>query len=188
MHARKIYCDMTRRCCNSTGGWMRVANFNMTNPNQNCPQGFRTITSPKRLCGRPNRIGCVSVTFSTYGTQYSKVCGKVIGYQYKSPDAFSRYSGQPQLTIDNNYVDGVSLTHGRSPRKHIWSFVGSHDEDNLHLILNCPCTWPDLTYPGRVPPFIQGEYFCETAARNHTITDNPILFTNDPLGWKWLWN
>ena len=180
VHARRTYCDMTRRCCNSTGGWMRVANFDMTKPSQNCPRGFRTITSPRRMCGRQN-TGCVSVTFSTYGTQYSKVCGKVIGYQYRSPDAFDRYSRYPHLTIDSNYIDGVSLTHGRSPRKHIWSFVGSHDEDNDHMKWNCPCTRPDLTYPGRVPPFIQGEYFCETAARNHSSTYSPMVFINDPL-------
>ena len=28
------YCDMTRRCYNSTGGWMRVAHLNMTDINQ----------------------------------------------------------------------------------------------------------------------------------------------------------
>ena len=30
-YAHQVYCDMTR-WCNSTGGWMRVADLNMTNP------------------------------------------------------------------------------------------------------------------------------------------------------------
>ena len=25
-------------------------------------------------------------------------------------------------TIDSNYVDGISLTYGESPRQHIWTF------------------------------------------------------------------
>ena len=29
------------------------------------------------------------------------------------------------LGIDRYYVDGISLTHGQSPRQHIWSFAGA---------------------------------------------------------------
>ena len=46
-YANLEYCDMTRTYCNSTGGWMRVAHLNFTDTNQNCPSGFRLITSPK---------------------------------------------------------------------------------------------------------------------------------------------
>ena len=31
-------------------------------------------------------------------------------------------------TIDSNYVDGVSLTHGSNPRQHIWTFAAALDE------------------------------------------------------------
>ena len=109
------YCDTTRRCCNSTGGWMRVADLDMTDPTQNCPAGFRLITSPKRSCVRPGP-GCVSTTFPTHGVQYSRVCGRVIAYQFGSPNAFRAYYNNRQVTIDDVYVDGVSLTHGQNPR------------------------------------------------------------------------
>ena len=79
-YANLEYCDMTRRCCNSTGGWMRVAHLNMTDTNQHCPSGFRLITSPKRTCGTPGSR-CVSATFPLNGVKYSRMCGKIIGYQ-----------------------------------------------------------------------------------------------------------
>ena len=82
-YANLEYCDMTRRCCNSTGGWMRVAHLDMTDTNQHCPSGFRLITSPKRTCGTPGSR-CVSATFPLNGVKYSRVCGKIIGYQYYS--------------------------------------------------------------------------------------------------------
>ena len=48
------YCEMTRECCGSRRGWMRVANLDMTDPNQHCPPGFRLITyvweTKSRLC------------------------------------------------------------------------------------------------------------------------------------------
>ena len=37
---RLEYCDTTRECCGTKGGWMRVANVDMTDPNQQCPGEF----------------------------------------------------------------------------------------------------------------------------------------------------
>ena len=39
--ASQQYCDMTRTCCGRTGGWMKVANLDMKDTNQQCPSGFR---------------------------------------------------------------------------------------------------------------------------------------------------
>ena len=123
----RVYCDVTRQCCGSTGGWMRVAYLDMTDPTHHCPPGFRLITSPKRTCGRPGS-GCVSTTFQAHGIEYSKVCGRVIGYQYGNVDAFEPYYNSRTRTIDDLYVDGVSITHGHSPRKHIWTFANAQVE------------------------------------------------------------
>ena len=172
-YANLEYCDMTRTCCNSTGGWMRVANLNMTDTNQHCPSGFRLIASPKRTCGTPGS-SCVSTTFPLNGVKYSKVCGKIIGYQYGSPDAFGWIRG---LTIDNGYVDGVSLTHGQTPRKHIWTFAAAVDETRSNYYV-CPCTKPDATYTGVVPPFIGQDYFCDTGSR-YTVRSQ--FYSADPL-------
>ena len=155
---------------------MRVADLDMTDPTQNCPPGFRLITSPKRLCGRPGS-GCVSTTFPTHGVQYSRVCGRVIAYQYWSPNAFEPYYSNRQLTIDDVYVEGVSLTHGQNPRKHIWTFAAALDEIRSDSN-TCPCTKTDTAYTGAVPPFIGQDYFCDTASRNRY---QYIFYLDDPL-------
>ena len=175
-HPKKVYCDMTRTCCNTTGGWTRVANLDMTDPSQQCPDGFRLVTrttAPLRTCGRPGPAGCVSTTFPVHGIKYSQVCGRVIGYQDRSPDAFERY----YANIDDYYVDGISLTHGQSPRQHIWTFAAAVDETQSN-IYTCPCTRPDLTYTGVVPTFIGQDYFCETGTRDPW---EYIFYADDPL-------
>ena len=157
---------MTRRCCNSTEGWMRVANLNMTDTNQQCPSGFRLITSPKRTCGTPGS-SCVSTTFPLNGVKYSRVCGKIIGYQYYTVDAFGPYyyhNNNQRRTIDESYVDGVSLTHGQRPRKHIWTFAAAYDEMRSSVIV-CPCTKTTTPFTGIVPTFIGQDYFCDTGSR-----------------------
>ena len=67
-----------------------MANFDMTDLNQNCPDGFVQVNNadpPLRLCGRPGPIGCSSMFFAVNGTEYSKVCGRVKAYQHGTPDA-----------------------------------------------------------------------------------------------------
>ncbi len=106
----------------------------------------------------------MSTTYPTYGVEYSKVCGRIIAYQSSTPDAFDPYFDNRALSIDDVYVDGVSLTHGQSPRQHIWTFANALDETRSDAYV-CPCTRPDLPYTGVVPPFIGQDYFCETGSR-----------------------
>ncbi len=157
-----------------------IANLDMTDPNQNSPDGFRLVnrtTPPLRTCGGPGPAGCVSATYPTYGVEYSRVCGKVIGYQDKTPDAFYSYFDNRALSIDDVYVDGVSLTHGLSPRQHIWTFANAIDEVHSdHYV--CPCSRPDLPYTGIVPSFVGQDYFCETGSRQ---LSNLIFYPDDPL-------
>ena len=174
--ASQQYCNMTRMCCGRTGGWMRVANLDMKDTNQQCPSGFRLVTSLRRSCGRPGPAGCVSTTFPVYGVEYSRVCGKITGYQSGAPDAFYPY--RISRTIDQLYVEGVSLTYGSSPRKHIWTFAAALDEYHSNYYV-CPCTRPDLTYTGTVPPFIGQDYFCETGSRNGAQLNR--FYSEDPL-------
>ncbi len=149
---------------------MRVTNLDMTDSNQNCPDGFTAY-----LWQTWTRM-CVYITYPTYGVEYSRVCGRVIGYQYKSTDAFELYLIRA-ASIDDNYVDGVSLTHGKLPRQHIWTFASALDETRSDIYM-CPCTRPDLTYSGVVPPFIGQDYFCETGSRQRFSN---IFYPDDPL-------
>ncbi|XP_064388047.1 uncharacterized protein LOC135336227 [Halichondria panicea] len=178
----QVYCDMNRTSCscNTAGGWMRVANLDMTDPNQNCPEGLSLVTRgelPLRTCGGIEGPGCTSTTYSTYGVEYSKVCGRIIAYQSGSPDAFTQYFRNRAISIDDVYVDGVSLTHGQSPRQHIWTFAGALDETRSDRSV-CPCTRPDLLYTGVIPPFIGQDYFCETGSRQ---AFSHIFYPDDSL-------
>ena len=64
---------------------------------------------PKRLCGSGiSGLGCSSTIFDTHGIVYNQVCGKIIGYQDRTPGGFG--NGRSH-SIDGAYVDGISLTH-----------------------------------------------------------------------------
>ena len=159
---------------------MRVANLDMTDPNQNCPAGLQQISTPLRLCGRPGPVGCVSTFFRTHGVEYSHVCGRIKAYQKGAPDAFNRLNITGQTT-DSNYVDGISLTHGQSPRQHIWTFAAALSEVSDVTGILCPCTRELAESPPThfVPSFIFGnDYFCETAAIEHPQLR---LYPDDPL-------
>ena len=156
---------------------MRVAHLNMTDSNQRCPEGFRLITSPKRTCRTPGRK-CVPTTFPLNGVKYSRVCGKIIAYQYSKPEAFGPYYNNRRLTIDNPYVDGVSLTHGRRPRQHIWTFANAKQETGYGSGA-CPCTRTDRVFVGVVPPFIGQDYFCDTGSESPAR--NNYFYRSDPL-------
>ena len=134
---------------------MRVANFDMSDPDQNCPDGFMEVNSanpPLRLCGRPGPVGCTSVFYATNGIEYSRVCGRARGYVFGSPDGFGT------LPLDSHYVEGLSVTYGSSPRTHIWTFATSWE--NTDQPNGCPCDTNN--YQGTVPSFVGHDYFCES--------------------------
>ena len=175
---KHMYCDMERSCKGVAGGWMRLASIDMTDTSSNCPSGLRTLTSPHRLCAKNNGAGCSSVVFPVQGVQYSRVCGKIIGYQDGSPDGFRPYIEFGQTTIDSGYVDGISLTHGTNPREHIWTFVAALHEYNSRRDLVCPCTNTRNSPPPAVPEFVGSDYFCDTGSENHFQF---IFYGADPL-------
>ena len=119
----------------------------------------------------------MSTTFHLNGVKYSRVCGKIIGYQYYSTDAFDSYYCYQSGTIDSQYVDGVSVTHGQRPRKHIWTFAAALDETRSTYYV-CPCTKTNTAYTGVIPPFIEQDYFCDTGS---TYAWQRQLYYADPL-------
>ena len=159
--------------CGSRGGWTRLAYLNMSNATQNCPSGFRLYQSGGvRACGRPvtNSASCVSVQFPSNGISYSQICGRVVGYQYVSPDAVWYYRND----INTWYVDGVSITRG-SPRQHVWTLMAGLSEANAGSS-SCPCNTGSTV---SVVPFIGDNYFCESG--NTASGWSSILYTSDPL-------
>ena len=177
--AKHMYCDMERSCKGVAGGWMRVASIDMTDTSSTCPSGLQTLTSPRRLCAKTiDGPGCSSAVLPVQGVQYSRVCGKVIGYQDKTPNAFDPYIHYGQTTIDSRYVDGISLTHGTSPRKHIWTFAAALHEYDAYPHDVCPCTNTRNSPPPAAPDFVGHDYFCDTGSENHYQN---IFYGDDPL-------
>ena len=169
-HTRHVYCHM-EELCGSNEGWMRVAYLNMSDPNEQCPEGFRLYEeNGVRACGRPttSSSSCISTTYPSKGISYSQVCGKVIGYQFGTPDG----SNGNDYGINEIYIDGISLTHG-NPRSHIWSFIGGYQESVSNSY--CPC---GIVNPRNAPSIVGNDYFCESGA-SYPVQNK--LYTNDPL-------
>ena len=78
----QVYCDMEGTNCGGEGGWTRVAYINMIQTEATCPVGLnqRSFNS-KSYCGNTGP-GCNGTMFPTL-VEYSRVCGRVRGYQYE---------------------------------------------------------------------------------------------------------
>ena len=179
--AVSVYCDMTLSCGGVIGGWLRVTELDMTNSSHQCPSGLmeRSISVNIRTCVRNETSGgCSSITnIITPEVQYTNVCGRVIGYQYGTPDAFG-IGDSTLIVVDSWYVDGVSLTHG-DPRQHIWTFAAATDEVGTVPSLNCPCTNTNQASQATPPPeFVGNDYFCDTGSEERREL---IYYGDDPL-------
>ena len=102
-----VYCNMDLSCNNVTG-WMRVANLDFGNHNDSCPSNFMEVTmSGVRFCEQTDGTGCSRTDFSTFDVPYSKVCGKVIGNQFGSLEAFSRLIENPYHSIHTTLTASI---------------------------------------------------------------------------------
>ena len=175
-YAVQVYCDMERVCgCGGEGGWMRVANIDMTRNHESCPGSLRLYqSSGKRLCGRTGE-GCNSVRFNSHGHEYSHVCGRVIAYQFATVDGLSAYCNR-RTTLDGPFLDGVVLTHG-SPRNHIWSFIANQYQ-GMTGCRSCPCS-VQSGFSGAIPDYINNDYFCDSGNKYSNVA--AILYDHDPL-------
>ena len=122
-----------------------------------------------------------SVFFPVHYLPYSRVCGRVIAYQEGSADAFWQYYNDNSKTVDDDYVDGVTITVGY-PRTHVWSFAASQTEggEGAETIYSCPCARTDVDTAGIVPPFVGSDYFCESGTE-YGWAQNGVLYQDDPL-------
>ena len=182
-HLFFAYCDMELDCGGNKGGWMRLADIS-TNRGDTCPSGW---TRYKSYCTGGSAAGCYSANFLTNSTSYSKVCGKVLGYQKGSMDSFYPSAVTHGIvtldytpvtasrSLDGVYVDGISITTG-NPRKHVWTYAVGLSDDYNYPLYNCPCA----KHPGPDPPtFVGTHYYCESGDTG--TFDLTTLHTNDPL-------
>ncbi len=201
LEEEKILSDTEKTCTKiaSNKKVTRVAYLNMTDPTHPCPKNWTLISSPKRTCGRTSSEGdsssCSSALFDTSileGEDYSHVCGSVIGYQYCNTLAFWPYHHEVALTIDDPFLDGVTISYGdgEGGREHIWSFASALFEGYRGRDAVCPCTNTDIYNVNRVakiPYWVKGEYFCETGANERVPPSSSkncteeTFYADDPL-------
>ena len=165
------------------GNWRRVFYLNASRSDQTCPGQWSLVTSPVRGCAGANS-SCRSAFSDNISTTYGKVCGRIIGEGVQTPDAFWLRTGN---TIEGNYLDGVSVTHGASgSRTHIWSFGAGHPARG-GLVARCPCDSSNRDEAPLPPAEVGDNYFCDRADElNHLWTgescasDNPCCSFNNP--------
>ena len=174
-----VYCEMgTTGVCGGEGGWTRIANVDIA-AGDDCPSGlYPTTRDGVNLCDRLGSSGCRcdSTTFDTQGISYTKVCGRVRGYQYDGSgyiDGLYFNYGPTQDDLNSCYVDGVSITRG-SPREHIWSFANAHLETGTGG-LDCPCNSGSTA---TVPSYVGENYYCESGTSTNA---RYTFFSGDPL-------
>ena len=176
---RENYTYSNIRNCGE-GLWYRVAYLNMSNSSQQCPSAWReNNTNGIRSCRRPRTYsGSCSGTLYSTRRQYSKVCGRAIGYQIGSTDGFLYANSR---TIDSFYVYGVSITHG-TPRNHIWTLAAGLTEGGLssNPQWNCPCADSSNPDNAAVPSYIGDNYYCESGNPT-TSYELHHLYSSDPL-------
>ena len=168
-------------------GWRRVAFINMTDPNQNCPQGLNLTDYSIRSCGRRHteQLNCSFVIYPVDDSYYREVCGRVKAFRFGYNLGFLGHH-LLNRTLDDAYVDGLSLTHG-SPRTHIWSFASgllskrlnqnftnSLDEYGVY----CPCDPGNTTDS---PSFVGNDYFCESVLSDASSALDISFYPNNVL-------
>ena len=175
---QQVNCDMELECGGHKGGWTMIVKLD-TSKGDSCQSGWINITTPgnlsKVVCRSGNdAAGCYSAIFTTYNITFNKICGQVKGYQKGTPEAFhsTKYDTK---SINDHYVDGLSITLG-NPRKHVWTYVAGASDEYNYVNSNCPCAatpGPDL------PAFVSHNYYCESG--NTGAVSRDVFYTSDML-------
>jgi len=170
----QVYCYFNKSlmCKGQPGGWRRVANLDtkLTGNNTKCPPNFNLLHDPFSCKTSTHGQSCTSVIYSVMDSFYSCIYGRIHALQSGSPDGFlapDMYNRNGDPTLEENYVDGVSLTYGENPKRHIWTFAAG-------LIYHGnKCERCDRN----LPTFIGNDYSCEI---NKLCPINTI-YCNKPL-------
>ena len=155
--------DFISTCAGVGGGWRRIANIDIS-AGDDCPGEWRKVTQSGvsfcRVVG-DDAWTCSSASFSTNGISYQRVCGRARGYQKGDTLAFYGSESGYNRTIDEDYVDGLSITYNSNPRQHIWTYASGRGERSIDQIYGCPCT---STAAYSAPSYVGNNYYCESAS------------------------
>ena len=133
---------------------MRIGEINMNRRFSQCPGALQRVNiSNGRYCYRRNRP-CSTVSFDSFGKNYTEVCGYVGAYQIGHTDAFE--SNNPRIGF---YGEGISVTYG-SNKNHIWSYIIANGYYSNPRPDVCPCSNGGST---RSPPSqVANNYYCDS--------------------------
>ena len=153
---------------------MRIGYFDMEGNLAEYPEPLeRFAVNGRWYCRRTVSGGCTSVHFSALGKNYTAVCGMVEGYQYGSMDGFVHSNASK--TPDDLYAEGISITHGSSPRRHLWTYaVGLNSNPDRNPHAQCPCT--ALGTSRTLPAFLGNDYYCDSVNTSRNTWINGHLY------------
>ena len=174
---RKVYCYLCGHPTCGEGVWMRIGYFDMGNNLAECPKPLQRFTVNRALYCRRTARPCTSVYFSTLQKKYSSVCGMVEAYQYGHMDSFSPSTATK--TPDDFYVEGISITHGSSPRRHIWTYavgLNANPAAGFHLRDQCPCTAAGSSRTR--PTFLGNDFYCDSGSPSRNSYKHSHLYTD----------
>ena len=85
----------------------------------------------------------------------------VEAYQYGSMCAFDISTASK--TPDDAYAAGISITHGSSPRRHLWTYavgLNANPDSSFFPTCQCPCTAAGSSHT--LPTFLDDDYYCDS--------------------------
>ena len=160
---KRVYCYPSGHTSCGEGVWMRIGYFDMTQTLSECPSPLEMFTeNNKKYCRRPRPSSrCTSVYFDSLSQQYTEVCGMVEGYQYGHLGGFQHSNASK--TPDDYYVNGISITHGSSPRCHIWTYaVGLNANPDSGYATTSQCLCAVAGTNSTLPPFLKDDYYLDS--------------------------
>ena len=176
-----VYCSFEYNPPCGDGPWIPLVLLDMSEDQETCPTSFEFfLEQGVRGCVIPpaSAPGCASVKFGFNDLKYTKVCGRAIGYQVGSPDAFGHVVHSPEDSIDSNYVDGLSITQG-NPRLHIWTYAACWNDMN-----QCPCQKGYIHQSA--PSYVGHDFYCESGTPTANLNVVPSNFYPDDALWDGL--
>jgi len=104
---------------------------------------------------------------------WQEIRGYVRGLQGQTPDAFAR----DPTSLDDVYVDGISITTAETPRRHLWTFAaGLYKATSRGCGNCCPCD------NGRAAPDLVGDnWTCETGNDSADWMNGAPIYLTDVL-------
>ena len=158
-----VYCDMYRL----GGGWMRLAVHDFAGGDP-CQQEWKSFTGHNGIayCTTTDGIPSASWFFDNI-CPFAEVNAAVYADQRGLLECFAYKTSK---RLDDNYVDGVSITVNSTTgkRQHIFTYAAARDAfytSGPNIIDSCDCHGSHFA-TDHYPQFVQYDYLCDSGYRN----------------------